>query len=648
MADQLADALARLTWLAERVDGSPRESCAEADAIADAFPTAPLVRVRRGLIAVAAHRAAGDHNAAGGEADAAVELAQKVRDTEGEGLVRLSRAAVRLRLGDVTGCSADLDTAETLLHGDHLVDVQVQRASVALQLGRLAEAEDGLRRTISLGNEHHRPREVARAQSNLGLLFVQEGRYGEAEEQLTAAARGFQSLGLPDGRLYAEHNLGYLRFCQGQLPEALGHFEQAEVAAASTGVFLPGLEIDRAEALAEAGLLSAAERTAGAAAERLSGMSHAGDGLPMEHSDALVIQSLALAAQGDVESAERVAAEALRVAQLVDRPRWHAVAKLALLTVQASDGWDSERSEDLAEIVRALDDAQAVHYLGHALVLAIIAEPGAQAAAKRIDRLRMIARRGDDRLRCRMHLAQALVHEHHGRRRSAQRSARAALAAASRAAGESGGLELRFSTTGLAREAARVGLRCSARRDARMWWNDRHESWSSVFPALRPEGDQELRNLGAAVRNAEAALRQHMQSETDPVEIASASAAVMTAERRMNAYARSRRATTPPEMHTRERPPAGYDIVSIGEYDGELVGFCRIDGRFIEHHLGLAAEARNLIHRVGLRAQRAIEAGRSAISGRELSDLDDLFKPLVKDAPPAPPHARVTGRWRAR
>lgn len=132
-----------------------------------------------------------------------------------------------------------------------------QLGAIANYGGRLDEAERWLTRAIqSLADD---PVAAARVRVNRSLVRMQLRRLADASHDLQTAAATFAGSGHTTDEAQARHNLGYAALLSGDLVAALQEMLAARPAAASTPVAEAIGDVDRAEVLRDAGLVTEAE-----------------------------------------------------------------------------------------------------------------------------------------------------------------------------------------------------------------------------------------------------------------------------------------------------------------------------------------------------------------------------------------------------
>jgi tetratricopeptide (TPR) repeat protein len=256
--------------------------------------------------------------------DRALELAGA--DDRLGGLIRISRAACFMGVGDVDTALADLELALAALSGVDRAVAQFQRASIAIRLGddpgaanELDDAIRGLSRGGALMYEAH-------ARTNRGLIQAYEGHFGSAREDLQRARSLYENLGITMAAASALHNLAFLDSRAGDVIGALDRFEQARREFEALGLDVGVLDLDCCDALLAAGLPGEAlERAVAAISELERG------GNEFEVPEAQLVAAVASERANDPEGAIRWAAEAAERFKALGRTGWADLAELVRL-----------------------------------------------------------------------------------------------------------------------------------------------------------------------------------------------------------------------------------------------------------------------------------------------------------------------------
>lgn len=173
----------------------------------------------------------------------------------------LTEASAHLEItGDVDGALHLVAEAEEIARridaSTLLATAVAQRALVVLRSGDTAAALDAFDAAAERLADME-PRDRAIVLLNRGVLWLEQGQLGRAEADLSSSAEHARRAG--DARLesMARHNRGYVDFLAGNIPRALGAYEDA--ARAMPGELHPAMQVDHARALREAGLLADAD-----------------------------------------------------------------------------------------------------------------------------------------------------------------------------------------------------------------------------------------------------------------------------------------------------------------------------------------------------------------------------------------------------
>ena len=171
-------------------------------------------------------------------------------------------AYIASRTGDPAGAERlcrDALASEGLSSGTAAI-LAGQLGALAVHRGDLIAALDWLTRAIAgIG---HDPQHRASMLMNRSVAFMQAGRLEDARRDLLDAITDFDATGRPADAAMAEHNLGYVLLLEGDLVAALTRMAAAR--RAMTGVSAVNVaigDLDRAEVLRDAGLVTDAERS---------------------------------------------------------------------------------------------------------------------------------------------------------------------------------------------------------------------------------------------------------------------------------------------------------------------------------------------------------------------------------------------------
>ncbi|MET0773808.1 MAG: tetratricopeptide repeat protein, partial [Candidatus Limnocylindrales bacterium] len=134
-----------------------------------------------------------------------------------------------------------------------------QLGALAVHRGALTEATQWLDRAIDgIGDD---PQHRASMRMNRSVASMQAGRLADARADLVGAIADFRATDRPTDAAMARHNLGYVLLLEGDLVAALTEMADARRAMSQVSPVNVAIgDLDRAEVLREAGLVTEAER----------------------------------------------------------------------------------------------------------------------------------------------------------------------------------------------------------------------------------------------------------------------------------------------------------------------------------------------------------------------------------------------------
>lgn len=259
--------------------------------------------------------------------------------------------------------------------------VEGQLGTILMHRGRLDEASDLLAAAIASIPDD--PLAVANLRLNRSLVSMQRRDIDAATADLEAAVAAYETAGDEMGLAETRHNLGYTALLAGDLVRAIREMGAArpivaEASAANAAI----ADVDMAEALRDAGLVTEAERLLRAAAQAFRA-----NGMPQARAEAELHLARSLL-RHDPREAARVAASAARHFDALGARSWadraRGVRLRALLSGGAIDR--AGRVVAAAQVDDAEVDAVATRLAREGLA--------AEAAALRLSRELSRARRG--------------------------------------------------------------------------------------------------------------------------------------------------------------------------------------------------------------------------------------------------------------
>jgi tetratricopeptide (TPR) repeat protein len=429
------------------------------------------------------------------------------------GEARMSLASALLLRGMCSQALRQIATAVGELDGLSAARAHVQHAAILQELGRDSEAFEELRRALPVLRRNGDVEWQVRVYSNRSLMHIRARSFGAAETDLQTARSLAIEHGMGLAASVAEHNLGYLKSQQGDVPAALRHFDEAAEGYARYGVFEPSLLVDRAGVLLSVRLLD----------EARIGCEQAIDGYQAEKRDVhvpdahLLMSTIALL-QGDNESALASAQSAVSDYRRLGHSRSLALARYAAIQAQVEI---DPSTVSVARVARTAEDLDAAGWLVPGLDARVLAgrialSRGRPAAAKqhleRASRARMV---GPADARSRAWLAEALLRRADGRRAAAMSALRAGLRTVEDYQATLGATELRAHVSvqrgGLARSGLRMAIEDDDPRHA-LWWAERGRAISLLLRRAKPSNDpilaQDLSDLRSTVAEIEETRRE--------------------------------------------------------------------------------------------------------------------------------------------
>jgi tetratricopeptide (TPR) repeat protein len=283
-----------------------------------------------------------------------LERAADAADAGGEpgeaALIRSSLALVVLHLGDTESALATTEAAARSLTAAPAARNEMQRGLVLQRLGRHDEAIAAYDRALPALREAGDLVAQSRLLSNRGVVRAYRGELAGARSDLERSIDLAEETGSLRGAAFARQNLGFVAGRQGRLPEALQLLEAADVLLRGLDDGAPALaalDADRAEVLADAGLLDEAVARADAAADAFAAT---GDVTNLAEAELLGARLRLLAGHLD-DAADLAARAGVRFAS-AGRSGWELQSRYVALAARTADG--SER--DVPAALRLADE----------------------------------------------------------------------------------------------------------------------------------------------------------------------------------------------------------------------------------------------------------------------------------------------------
>jgi tetratricopeptide (TPR) repeat protein len=435
--------------------------------------------------------------------DEAARVARRHRLDDRLSDVMVSRAAVNLELGRSVAAQHDLDRAAALLRDGRSAELDLQRAVLLQNIGRLSDAAAVYRRVLA-GPDC--PADVrAKVANNLALIEVQRGDHDAALGYLDEAAALAPEIG-PALVAPFHQSRAWVTVQQGRLTESLGLFDEAARLYEAAGLPLGEHYIEYTDALEDLRLLP----EAAAMAQRAVELFEANGILLMAAEAQLRAARLALLTRDELGSA--AAERAARSFRRQRRTAWAAMADVVAVEVGDRDGEASAAKLQVARRAAATlerlgirSSAVEAYVVAGRLAAGLGRRP---AAVESLDRAQALARHGPVLIRLKGHVAGALAARLGGDDRGVVRRCRVGLADLARHRAAFASMELRVLASGHGVELGRLGLDVLVRTSPAVRvldWMERTRAaaLSAVEPAATEGLEEELAALQAV--NAELA-----------------------------------------------------------------------------------------------------------------------------------------------
>jgi tetratricopeptide (TPR) repeat protein len=583
------------------------------------------------------------------------ELADAAREASGAGetriaaLIRSSRAVVLFHLGDTEQALAETSAAADALDGVDAARNEMQRGVLLQRLGHQDDAVAAYDRALPRLRDAGDLAAEARLLSNRGVLLAYRGKLTAAQADLERSVELARSLGGTRGIALGLQNLGFVAGRQGRLPEALALLEEADGQLRELDDHAPALAVldaDRAEVLADAGLLDEAIERAEAAARGLS------EDRP-NHAEALLLVARLRLLAGHHQRAAALADQVAAWFHVDGRHGWELQARYVALAARAGDTRASDTRtgdalDDVAAAAHLADDLEAGGWAteGRAARLLVARQAlasGRTADAQRaLEGVRGITRHAPALARAQHWYATALLRAVTGDRGGSRRALAAGLDLLDRSRLVFGSAELRAHaaahTTDLVELAIRLALEDDRPAEA-LRALDRVRA-TDVAVAARPPEDAQLAGDLAELRRLDEVERGQRRDGQDTTRVTAARAEV---ERRIRDRARAlaHRGGGDAEdlrldLAELRRALAGRTLAAYFQRDGELHVLAVTPGATRHHRLGPTQDVRSSIAYLRAAVRRlAYARGSAAALATADSSLarstDDLTRMLGLD-----------------
>ncbi|MGW1677130.1 CHAT domain-containing protein [Saccharopolyspora sp. NPDC002376] len=486
------------------------------------------------------------------------------------GQLQLTLAWIELERGDVDASWANLVAAEPQLSAAEQGRAACLRGLLHCQGDQHREARAELTRALrSLKIDDDR-RWMANALMGRGLANLYENRLVAAESDLSAAERVFASDGQTARAAGCRHNRGCVAFRAGDLPRALRLFEEA-VAAGLDVRSSPEALVDRAEALAAAGLTADARAVMEQAADRLAACGRAGRLAETR----LALASCALQVD-DLVAAVQAANSARRLFRTQRRPAWAALATAVAWQAKLRAGQCSRYSLSAAR--RAAAACAEFGWTGLAAELRLTAARCAARSGMRATSRKLLAMcaplreavEAPPQHRALGWLAEALLAEQDDDTERLFEACEGGSRAVDSQISDMAAFELRVHTAGLAAELGDLAVGAALRSgdpELVLRWTERSRASALHRRVLRPPVDSQLNSTLVRLRSAV----QATQRTRDPKEALRTVAGLEEQVRHRAILVEGRTSGLPTQC--------GLDEVTAELGDAALLSLCSHHGR---------------------------------------------------------------------
>ncbi len=420
-------------------------------------------------------------------------------------------ADVQASLGITLACAGrskealrQLDAALSQASGVTAARVRLRRGNLLGILGRTDEAVEEHRRAARTFRAAGDSLWEARALNNLGLEFIDRGDAPRAEDALTRAEALLADAGQTFDAANVRSNRGLVASLYGKVPEALAHYDAAEVMYADAGVRSAELSEVRCSALLAVGLHHDALRHGQEAVALLRSQGAAA----AYRADALVRAAQAALGVGDPQIARAYASEAVRLFRRQERGRGETLARLTIVRARFTSGERSRRLlNDAARLAAAADrhrmtEAVEAHLLTAQVALAL----GDTAAAKpHLLRTAGARYRGSALNRVIGWHASALRAEAAGSRRATFAACERGLQILDSYQLTLGAVEMRAAATTHGVALTKIAVRAALAADdplVLLRWTERWRARTFAIPPVRPPDDDEFAARLAMLRQS--------------------------------------------------------------------------------------------------------------------------------------------------
>jgi CHAT domain-containing protein/tetratricopeptide (TPR) repeat protein len=568
----------------------------------------------------------------------AVRLAERGAAGTVAARARISLSYALAATGATRRALHEADLAARHLTGFDSVRLEVQRALILTQLGRLDEGLAIYRQTLPVVRRHRDVLLEVRLLCNRGILYSYRGEYQLAEADLRKATVLSDQAGQDLMGTFIRGNLGYVAACRGDVIAALRWYDEAEAQRRALGATAAHLLQDRARLLLAVRLIPEGRRAAEAA---LAEWQRQGDAASAAEAKLLLAEAALL--DGQPGTAYALAEEARASFARQRRAAWQALARHVALQASLAD---PAGAVSIGRARRVANELERAGWRAGAadvrLFLATLHLSSGKVRQARTDleRDRLSRRQGPIGLQARAWHAEALLRLATGRRRTAASAVARGLRLIEGYRATLG-VDLSISFAAHRTELANLGLRMALedRHPRRiLQWVERGRASHLMFPPVRPTSDDDLTADLAALRGVVVAVDEALRAGESIRELS---------RRQAQLEARIRRGSlsTPRSGDISAVVPVGELAVTLKDWalveyvivDGQLLALTLVNRRCRLHELGAADDVVREVRYLddGLQRQaraRPRDASRAGASARLAAQRlqERLVTPLLR------------------
>jgi hypothetical protein len=446
------------------------------------------------------------------ELRAAARFAARSGDVDRDADVRASLGLALGLLGRTRASLAELDRAVEQAHEPRMRASVLFRRGYALSIlqGRNEDALIDLRQALAGTRKAGDRIFEARTLNTMSRVLIDVGDFGRAGRALERAHELFTEMGQEIEAVQAEHSMGWLAYCRGDLVDSLRRYDEAAQSYRRLGLDPVQLARDQCQALLAAGLPTEACVTARTALER--------DRIePVIRAELELSLAISELARGNAEAARAAAGTARTRFRLQARAASAVSAELVLLGARRQIGERGRRLATAAARVAAELEAARSEEAPAAWLLAgdAASEAGVGTASEMWRAAGRYRSHRSGLVRATAWLALAHDRAAGGDRRGTWSACRRGLDVLDEYRSTWGSTELRALAAVHGDELARLGVSqaLAAGPRAQLWWSERWRATALAQPPVRPSEDADEAGLFARLREVGHRLEEARSSD---------------------------------------------------------------------------------------------------------------------------------------